>query len=97
MNRFKVPVAATLFMLAGVFAALEFISVYSLLTAEPVTFISRTEQHDDIVIEHRVGFQVSGPLAHLLVLAIIACSTTAALLVLRTSRAQGQTDSAEAP
>lgn len=84
-------------MLAGVFAALEFISVYSLLTEEPVTFISRTEHHDDIVIEHRVSFQVSGPLAHLLVLALIACSMTAALLVLRTSRAERQTDSAEAP
>jgi len=76
---------------------LEIVSVYSLLTGEPVTFISHAEISDDVVIEHGVGLQVSGPIGHLLVLAIIACSMTAALLVLRTNRAERQTDSAEAP
>ncbi len=97
MNRFKVPLAATLFIIAGVFAVLEILCVYSLLTEEPIMLISHTEQHDDMVIEHRVGLPVSGPLLHLLLLSITACSATAGFLALRTSRVARQPESPNAP
>ncbi len=97
MTKFRVPLATTLFIIGGAFAVLELVSVYALLTGEPVTFISHIEQYDNMVIEYREGLGVSGLLGHLCVLGVIACSTTAGLLVLRTSRTVRQTGITEAP
>ena len=90
MSNRRVPLAAALLVIALAFSALEGVSLYADLTGNAVTFPTRTDEQDGMVIEHRVGLAVSSPLGHVLVLTIIVLSTTTAFLLLRSRAKSGR-------